>query len=201
MLKKRIYIIPFDYKQLKKINYLNQEEYKKSNKFQNTTDIKNYQLSHIYLRELLTKNYPDIAPQEWKFKYSGYKKPKIAIKRYENVHFNISHTKSHFAMIISNRECGIDIEEEKKSINRDIFEFILTPQEKRVMRQNNISFYTFWTLKEAYLKAIGKGLVVPPKTVELLSIPIGREFNFKSYKLYTDKIKPNLYLSYSYKNS
>jgi len=193
-----IYITDFDYKELikYKIEYLNQEERDKANSFYHPIDKKNYQLSHIYLREILSQNYPEVSPDRWIFKYNRYGKPCIANKEYSHIKFNISHTNTHFAMIISDRECGIDIEKNKIQIDNNILNLILTQRERELKRDKRISFYTFWTLKEAYLKAIGKGFFVSPHDIEFLSIKERQEFNFRGYNCFTQKVKSNLYLSY-----
>jgi len=173
MEKSKIYLLSLENKSLikEKIEYLSYEEIEKSKKFFHKRDKENYLLSHIYKRELLSKHYPKISPQKWKFHTNSYGKPYISQKKYQDVFFNISHTNSHFAMIISDKECGIDIEEEGSiTIDQNILDLVLTPKEQILYKRKKVSFYTLWTLKEAYLKAIGKGLFVPLEEIEFLSI-------------------------------
>ena len=190
-----IWVIPFEQRRLtpQTINYLNQIEREKAESFFHQRDRKNYQLSHIYLREILSHYTPTIHPKEWEFKHNSFGKPYISN---QNIHFNISHTTSYFAMIISNKECGIDIEQSGHiEINRAILDLTLTPKEAQQLKEKNLSFYTFWTLKEAYLKAIGRGLSTPPNSIEFLSIKENSIFR-KANNLYkTKQIRPNLYLS------
>jgi len=223
----KTWVIPFDYNRLtpQTLNYLNQQEQKKADSFFHPKDKKNYQLSHIYLRELLTKNYPTITPKEWQFEYNDYGKPKISttiefLQNWETtalassysglkppiprclinkeLHFNISHTDSYFAMIISDKECGIDIEESGKiEITKEILDLVLTPKEQTLIKRENISFYTLWTLKEAHLKAIGRGLSISLHEIEFLKIKKNAIFKKGKLNYKTEEIKSNLYLSSS----
>ena len=196
----KIYIIPFDYKRLtpQSIQYLNQEERQKAQSFFHQIDQKNYQLSHIYLREILTQHSPTLSPKAWQFKFNNYGKPYIANQGYQHIYFNISHTKTHFAMIISDRECGIDIEKEGSiEINQNILDLVLTSKEQKMIKQKNISFYTIWTLKEAHIKAIGKGLSISLHDIEFLSIEEGYKFKMEGYCYKTKEIDNGLYLSWA----
>ncbi len=200
----KIYILPFREEELnlKSLDYLNKEEKQKAKNFFHKKNEINYMLSHIYLRKILSKHYPKVLPREWKFKTNKYGKPYIAQKEYENIFFNISHTNRYFAMIISDKECGIDIEEENSIvINQNILDLVLTPKEQLLYKTKEVSFYTIWTLKEAYLKAIGKGLFIPLQDIEFLFIKNNKPFRKKDYICITKIIEPNIYLSYSQNSS
>lgn len=92
---------------------------------------------------------------------SQYGKPYI--KEYDNIEFNISDTDSYIAVAINdeNIAVGIDIESLERKYNPKIVEKIFTENEKKEMEKSSNkahTFYEIWTLKEAYLKAIGTGL-------------------------------------------
>lgn len=90
---------------------------------------------------------------------------------YENIHFNISHCDDYVACAISNCPIGIDIER-VGYISYAMVKKILTINEQSYL--NNFiddydykyHFYQLWTLKESYLKCIGKGFLKNPKDVE-----------------------------------
>lgn len=200
MIDTQIFVKSFDYDDLTsvKLNYLNDEEKTKAKQFVHQKDKQAYQLSHIYLREILSVCYPDVPEKLWCFKTNQFHKPYIALKSYKNVYFNISHTSSHFAMILSNTECGIDIEQDNhKKIEKTMLELVLTKQEQNILKKNDISFYTFWTLKEAHLKALGKGLLEPLHNIEFLDIRYDIAFEQNGYEYITSKIASDLYLSYA----
>jgi 4'-phosphopantetheinyl transferase len=190
-----IWVVPFDSAKLtpQNISYLNQIEKDKANSFIHQKDKQNYQLSHIYLREILSSYYPNIHPQEWVFYNNKFGKPYI--KDFD-IYFNISHTSNYFAMIVSYKECGIDIEQNNTiQIDTDILDLTLTAKEQMLHKTEHISFYTFWTLKEAHLKAIGKGLFTQPNTIEFLSAKQDTIFTQNGNIYKTQLITPNLYLS------
>lgn len=66
-----------------------------------------------------------------------------------------------------NRELGIDIERIRKDFPyQQIAESFFSPFENAVLRslpehQQLRAFFTCWTRKEAYIKAVGKGLSIP----------------------------------------
>lgn len=80
--------------------------------------------------------------------YNKYQKPYI-----KDIYFNISHSHNMIAIIISNEECGIDIE--YLNPNKDIIKL-----KNRFNIENDEEFYKQWTRKEAYLKKIGTGIKI-----------------------------------------
>ncbi len=90
------------------------------------------------------------------------------------LHFSLSHTHGLVAsLIVLENEAGIDIEKINRIDNiESLYENVLTQSEITYLRQFSAEkqkqlFYTFWTLKEAYLKAIGKGLSLSMKEISL----------------------------------
>ena len=114
---------------------------------------------------------------------SQYGKPYI--EKYDNIEFNISDTDSYIVVAINdeNVPVGIDIESLGRRYDPKICEKIFTVNEKRAM-ENSINktqmFYEIWTLKEAYLKAVGTGL-----TAEICMIDTQREMFRKNCLLRT----------------
>ncbi len=87
------------------------------------------------------------------------------LKDAEHVHFNISHTKGLVVCGISDREIGVDVERIRE-FKEAILRKACAPQEQEyVMAANGLEraerFFRLWTLKESYIKAIGKGLAFP----------------------------------------
>lgn len=113
--------------------------------------------------------YTNVLTSEWQFERNLFGRPYISEPRqHRNIHFNISHTKGLIACLIStSHEVGVDIENIFQ--NRDFLgisrNFL---SEKEVNSLNSTpyhklgrTFYMYWTLKEAYLKARGVGLSLP----------------------------------------
>ncbi|MFQ9997804.1 MAG: 4'-phosphopantetheinyl transferase family protein, partial [Anaerococcus obesiensis] len=89
--------------------------------------------------------------------------------------FNISHTEDLVLLAFSKIEVGIDVEKINYQFEfKDILENCFTKDEIINIDNNIISFYRYWTAKEAYLKCDGIGLVRNLKEIEIISF--GNEF-------------------------
>jgi 4'-phosphopantetheinyl transferase len=85
--------------------------------------------------------------------------------------FNLSHTPGLVACAVTlTRDIGLDVEASDRNLP-DIDSIIahFAEIERQYLSiidpvQRQKTFYKFWTLKEAYLKAIGKGLALPLNT-------------------------------------
>jgi 4'-phosphopantetheinyl transferase len=84
--------------------------------------------------------------------------------------FNISHS-GEFVMCAISKDgpIGIDVEEIKEIPLADFTDLFSATELKRIFgdASDYRPFYTLWTQKEAYLKAIGLGLNVPLREVEV----------------------------------
>jgi 4'-phosphopantetheinyl transferase len=89
-------------------------------------------------------------------------KGKPHISNLKNVHFNISHSGHYVVCAVANQEIGIDVERIRK-VNIRIAERFFSETEIRDLvklgeTERMQYFITLWTIKESYLKAIGRGL-------------------------------------------
>ena len=95
-------------------------------------------------------------------------KPSLA--EFPEVHYNLSHANGIAACIVSGNECGIDCEqvrEYRKNVLRRAFseqEILLVESAPEELR--DLMFFRLWTLKEAYVKALGIGISYPLNTAE-----------------------------------
>lgn len=88
------------------------------------------------------------------------------------LHFNISHTSSMIACGVTvNVPIGIDLEEKQRRIKNNIISFAqryFSPYEVKLLTAisdpevQHEEFMKLWTLKEAYVKALGKGFSAMP---------------------------------------
>ncbi len=84
--------------------------------------------------------------------------------------YNISHSDEFIICALAKKEIGIDTEI-LDSFNESIYKFVLTQEELNYLRtfkkkvdQDKI-FLKFWTLKESYIKQLGKGLSFPVQDI------------------------------------
>ncbi len=97
------------------------------------------------------------------FSYNEYGKPRLADK--PDVHFNLSHAGHMVVCIVDSSPVGIDVEE-IQPVEAAVAKTCCTPDEfKRFTAGQKADrlryFYDLWTIKESYVKAIGKGLAFP----------------------------------------
>ncbi|OXA98978.1 4'-phosphopantetheinyl transferase family protein [Flavobacterium pectinovorum] len=105
--------------------------------------------------------------KEFEICYQSDKKPFLEGK---NIYFNISHTNSLVTCVIADFPIGIDVEFLDKKINYLDFKPQMTFSELyRVGNSKNTvqGFFSYWTEKEAVIKAHGKGLLIPLKSFEI----------------------------------
>lgn len=83
------------------------------------------------------------------------------------VHFNLSHCKGLAACLLSERECGVDVEH-RRPLRPKVAKRVFSPEEQAALEaaaDPDMLFTRLWTLKEAYVKAIGIGVSYPMREV------------------------------------
>lgn len=147
----------------------------KTEKFKFSADKQRSLFGDLIVRKFYA-NELNLSP--FKIQFDNTKHGKPFLKDYPKAHFNISHSGDYVVVAFSDCTVGIDIEKNKgnrlkvakrfftKEEIDDLFAF--GEEEKQIEY-----FYHLWTLKESYMKAIGKGM-----SMSLNS------FSFK--KFYTD---------------
>ncbi|KAK7345324.1 hypothetical protein VNO77_15926 [Canavalia gladiata] len=118
-----------------------------------------------------------IDPKSLKFRKNNYGKPEVDWQYADDwslppLHFNISHTSSLIACGVTvGSPIGIDVEEKQRKLKNDILAFArryLSPHEVETLTHiadpelQRHEFIKLWTLKEAYVKALGKGFSASP---------------------------------------
>lgn len=71
--------------------------------------------------------------------------------------FSLSHSEEYVACVLSDKEAGVDIQQEKKLLSATIRERILQ-KEECLPPDNLTAFFRLWASKEAFVKATGEGL-------------------------------------------
>jgi 4'-phosphopantetheinyl transferase len=107
------------------------------------------------------------------FTYGPHGKPSLSESSAQGlVEFNVSHSGDLAVLALAwRREVGVDVEAIKPIMHMGrMVQHCLGPAEQRAFYRNNAAsqterFLTYWTHKEAYLKAVGAGLQIPLRDV------------------------------------
>jgi 4'-phosphopantetheinyl transferase len=86
----------------------------------------------------------------------------------KRLHFNLTHSRGAIALAVSGgREVGIDVEEQHRSVDHlALAERFFAPAEYQYLRTLAAdhmprAFFAIWTLKEAFVKGLGRGISFP----------------------------------------
>lgn len=121
--------------------------------------------SRALLRCVLSR-YQAVAPMAWVFEHSAQGKLQLAQPHSETgLLFNLSHTQDLIVCAVAcHRAVGVDAEHSGRPCDyAAIAQRYFTPAEIHALTappeaQCKARFFEFWTLKEAYVKALGHGL-------------------------------------------
>jgi 4'-phosphopantetheinyl transferase len=147
---------------------LSTDERAKADRFVFPKDRSQFIVSRGALRAILSR-YLNISSHIWRFDYNPYGKPSLIVAQGGNtLRFNVSHSRGMALIAITkNRDIGVDIEGINPNFScLEIAEKFFSPLENSVLRSlpehlQPTAFFTCWTRKEAYIKAVGKGLSIP----------------------------------------
>lgn len=134
----------------------------------------------LFTRGLIRKilsYYAPIEPTGWEFAKTEHGKPYIANRQLPHpLFFNISHSQDAILIGVSQHPAiGVDIENNQRRINPlKLAGRFFHPAEIETLSaldasQLNQTFFTYWTLKEACIKAMGLGLRHPVKNIQIIS--------------------------------
>jgi 4'-phosphopantetheinyl transferase len=134
---------------------------RKINAFFRASDAQRSLFGELLIRRLLCEK---IGIRNSDLKIHFEEKGKPYIQNYP-LHFNMSHSGVWVVAAVSAAPVGIDIEQMKRNrleVARRFFtESEYTNLMDRPEPDRTDYFYTLWTLKESYLKALGRGLTLP----------------------------------------
>jgi 4'-phosphopantetheinyl transferase len=147
---------------------LSSDERTKADRFVFPKDRSQFIVSRGALRAILSR-YVNITSHILRFDYNPYGKPSLIVAQGGNtLRFNLSHSRGMALIAITkNRDIGVDIESINPNFScLEIAEKFFSPLENSVLRSlpehlQATAFFTCWTRKEAYIKAVGKGLSIP----------------------------------------
>ena len=157
---------------------LSESEKSRAARFHFERDRNRYITAHGTLRQLLGR-YLNVPAQDVRFNYGDYGKPELANDHADgHIYFNMSHS-SATALYGFTRNCpiGVDIERIKEIPDMDeVAGQFFSAKEKNVFKKlaqvkKIRAFYRCWTVKEAFVKAVGHGLHLPLESIEVCIEP------------------------------
>jgi 4'-phosphopantetheinyl transferase len=158
---------------------LSDDERARAERFVFERDRRDFTAAHALLRSTLSR-YADVPPTAWRFETAANGKPFLAAQDSSRaqpesarpeLRFNLSHTHGLVACVVADGcDVGIDVESIDRRLDLALanrfFSAVETAWVKAAPPEDGVRrFLELWTLKEAYLKAIGKGLWHPLDTV------------------------------------
>ena len=150
------------------VTRLSPDEHMRCARFRFARDQRDYAAAHALLRTSLSR-YADLAPESWQFHAAPGGKPSLVLgDGMPPLSFNLSHTDGLVACAIAGgSDVGIDVEAVERDVSDGVAERFFSESECADLRHcaseplRARRFIELWTLKEAYVKAIGKGLSHP----------------------------------------
>ena len=154
---------------------------KKAKNYKNEDDRNLSILSSLLLDKALKKH--DLSERNMKYTFNAYGKPYFA--NAEDLHFSISHSGEYAMVVLSDKEIGCDIQQ-IKDINLSIADRFFTAEERKYVKCTE-NFFRIWTLKESFIKAIGKGLALPLNSFSIKGLDSDKSYCEYNRELYEFK--------------
>lgn len=147
------------------LSMLSPEERQRYGRFHFDKDRHSFLVSHALVRRVLS-TYVDVAPGDWQFSAGRHGRPEIAGPAgIPALRFNLTHTTGLTGCLVTlDADCGIDAELLSRRGNllaiagKMFADAELATLKKLDGRAFLEQFFIFWTLREAYCKALGVGL-------------------------------------------
>jgi 4'-phosphopantetheinyl transferase len=181
-------------------NLISNEKRERMKRLLNLCDINRTLIGDLLIRSLICQKYK-INNGEIRFIYNEYGKP--FVENFSDFHFNISHSGEWVVCATANSNVGIDIEKVSDIEALKLANEFFSEEEFYDLSNMNSDeqinyFFDLWTLKESYIKTIGKGLYIPlisfsikKESQTLISYKnIPQNFHFRQYN-----IEPNYKVS------
>ena len=147
---------------------MSSDERKRQQRFVFQKDRDQFLIARVLLRTTLSR-YVSNRPEDWRFRTNKYGKPELALDQSVTpLRFNLSHCDG---LVLCGVTVGHDIGVDCENLNRKVdfgglAERAFSERERRFLKSVSDkmvpeTFFRFWTLKEAYIKARGLGMSLP----------------------------------------
>jgi 4'-phosphopantetheinyl transferase len=151
------------------VDQLSLEERARHARFRFARDRRDFAVAHALLRRALSAQF-QLPPGDWTFVPASNGKPRLEADLAARTHlsFSLAHTDGLVACVVTrDADVGIDVEAIDRSTDalevaqRHFSPFEIADVEQCRADSRQPRFIEIWTLKEAYVKAIGDGLSCP----------------------------------------
>lgn len=130
-------------------------------------DRKQFVITRALVRSVLSY-YRPLAPEAWEFSANQWGRPAIVQSAGQGLSFNLSHTAGLVLLAVSGVPVlGVDVENAgQRQAPLDVARSYFSASEADelyalALEQQPERFFHYWTLKESYIKAKGRGLSIP----------------------------------------
>ena len=162
--------IPLD--QEMSVGVLSEDEIIRLNRYRFAADRRKFAVARSRLRQILA-HYCQKAPADLIFYYGDRGKP--FVEGEHGLQFNLSHSGEYALCGVARQGVGVDIELLRPMARLDgLIQRCLTRAEQQSLTatsDQSTAFLTYWTCKEAYLKATGQGISEALSTIEVRLTP------------------------------
>lgn len=122
-------------------------------------------LARALQRQVLSRCEPAIAPNEWRFERGAHGRPALAPPfAATGLNFNVAHAAGMVVVAVGRvTRLGVDVEALERRVPLAVARRYFSPREVAALdalppEARPRRFLRLWTLKEAYLKAVGEGI-------------------------------------------
>ncbi len=147
------------------------DEAERAARFRFDVHRREYLLTRALARATLSE-YRDVAPRAWRFVRNAYGRPSTDPPC--GLEWNLSNTPSLVVCAVSDgRELGVDVEPLERAPDiLEVAETVFSPRERDALAKLDAPSardraVTLWTAKEAYMKARGMGMSLPPLAITI----------------------------------
>ncbi|HEX6395836.1 MAG TPA: 4'-phosphopantetheinyl transferase superfamily protein [Steroidobacteraceae bacterium] len=144
---------------------LDADEHARRNRMAHESGRRRQLLARALQREVLSRYEPAIRPAEWRFERGAHGRPGLAPAfAATGLNFNVAHAAGLVVVAVGRvARLGVDVEALDKRVPIPVARRYFSPPEVAALdalapEARARRFLRLWTLKEAYLKAVGEGL-------------------------------------------
>jgi len=160
------------------VRILSPDEHHRAERFHFAKDRAHFIISHAALRKIIG-SYLDVRPEDVRFSFGPQGKPSLTEDCYgSGLRFNMAHSHGLALYAVTRgREVGIDLEHVRKDFDtREIADRFFSRREVAMLSAlpeaaRSEGFFNCWTRKEAYIKAVGRGLLLPLDSFDVSLAP------------------------------